>query len=133
VLEPRILLAALAVDPSVRLDPLEKEPQLEEPEHWLMRRLQKRRPVQMTEAVSSLDVNPSRALGNALAQRLKHAERRRVNVMILKFCVVLETIGEKQIPQLSDKRPNCLTAENIRPSRTFTVRQQGIPIQPSIP
>src|SRR5689334_79111 len=98
-----------------------------------MRRSKQRRPAQMTEAVSSLDVNSSKALGNAPARRLKHAERRRVNVMILQFCVVLETIGEKQIPQLSDKRLNCLTAENIRPLGTFTVRQQGIPIQPSIP
>jgi hypothetical protein len=56
VLEPRTPLAALAVDPSGRLDPLEKEPQPEEPEHWLMRRLQKRQSVQMTERLSSLDL-----------------------------------------------------------------------------
>jgi hypothetical protein len=38
VLEPRIPLAALAVDPSALLDPLEKELRSEEPEHWLMRK-----------------------------------------------------------------------------------------------
>jgi hypothetical protein len=87
----------------------------------------------MIEAVSSLDVNWSKALGNALAPRLKHAERRRVQVMTLKFCAVLERVGEKQMPQLRDGRPNYLTAENLRPSGTFTVRQQSIPIQTPIP
>src|SRR5690349_12482249 len=98
----------------------------------MMRRSKQRRPAQMTEAVSSLDVNSSKALGNALAQRLKHAQRCRVLVMTLKFCAVLERVREKQIPQLRDGRPNYLIAENIRPLRTFTVRQQSIPIQPSI-
>ena len=83
----------------------------------------------MTEGVSSLDVNSS----NALAPRLKHVERCQVHVMTLKFCVVLERVGEKQIRQLRDGRPNYLTAENIRPLGTFTVRQQSIPIQTSIP
>jgi|SRR4026207_1335888 len=98
-----------------------------------MRRSKHRRPAQMTEAVSSLDVNSSKALGNALAPRLKHAKRSRVHVMTLKFCAVLERVGEKQIPQLRDGMPNYLTAENIRPLGTFTVRQQSIPIQTSIP
>ena len=41
VLEPRIPLAALAVDPSDRLDRFEKEHLWEQPGHSLMSRLKK--------------------------------------------------------------------------------------------
>jgi hypothetical protein len=56
VRELQIPLAASAADPIARLGPLEKEPQSGEPEQLLMSRLQKRRPAQMTERLSSLDV-----------------------------------------------------------------------------
>src|SRR4051812_36661903 len=68
----------------------------------------------MIESLSSFDLV---AYDSNSRQRsrsgLKHGKTRRVNVKALRLGAVIETSGEKQIPQLRGKRAICLTGRQL--------------------